>query len=164
MEAINIACHDIHVSGMTNIDIDPLMKPDLLLDCTRLLEHFKEENVDFVYAGHFLEHLVYSEGQKVVSDIYKILRTYGVFIATVPDYTKCKTLSITEAESVILAGGLHKSLMDVERLKNYFKTAGFLTVVEAKPSELAHCPFPKVEWQTSVIGIKHPPVFFHGIK
>lgn len=162
--ALNLGCHDIHVAGMTNIDNDAAMKPDLLLDCAKLLERFKEETVDFVYAGHFFEHFSIEEGKKIVADIFKILKQYGVLIATVPDYSKCNDLPVDEADRIIMAVGTHKVLMNIDRLRSYLKSAGFITVVEAEPSELAHCPFPQVKWQTSVLGLKHPSVSFHGIK
>ena len=30
--ALNIGCHDIHMDGWVNIDIDPAMRPDVLWD------------------------------------------------------------------------------------------------------------------------------------
>jgi predicted SAM-dependent methyltransferase len=163
MKALNIGCHDIHIAGMINIDIDPAMKPDLLLDCTKLTEHFEAESIDFIYAGHLLEHLTMSEGKKLVSDIYRILKQYGTFVTTIPDYTKCANMSIEETESVVIAGGQHKVLMNIQRLKKYMHEAGFCTIAEVQPNEIPHCPFPKVTWQTSAIAIKHPIVYFHGI-
>lgn len=164
MKALNIGCHDIHIENVINLDNDPTMKPDIVMDCTKLQENFEQESVDFVYAGHFLEHFEVPIGKKIAKDIFQILKPYGVLIATVPDYSKCMKMGIAEAERIIIAEGDHKSLMNIERLKDYLKEAGFLTVIEAKPWEIAHCPFPRVEWQTSVVGIKHPPVSFRGIK
>jgi len=163
MQALNVGCHDIHISEMLNIDIDPAMKPDLLLDCTKLAEHFDQESIDFVYMGHFLEHLSIQEGKKVVADIFHILKQYGSVVITIPDYTKCDGLTITEVESVVIAGGQHKTLMNIERVKEYMHEAGFCTIAEIQPKETPHCPFPEVTWQTSAIGIKHPVVRFHGI-
>lgn len=162
-QAINIACHDIHIKGTINIDIDPDMKPDLVWDCTKLKHKFVKESIDFAYAGHFLEHLDVLTGKKFVNDVFLILKMYGCFVVTVPDYTKCHGLSIEETESVIIASGLHKTLMNVDRVKKYFKEAGFLTIVEAQPNEISYCPFPEVAWQTCVIGIKHPEVSFYGV-
>lgn len=164
MQAINIGCHDIHIYGMLNIDIDPAMKPDLLLDCTKLTEYFGEESVNFVYMGHFLEHLTIQEGKKVVSDIFHILKQYSSLVVTVPDYTKCVGQNIEVVENVVIAGGQHKTLMNITRVKEYMHEAGFCTIAEIQPKETPHCPFPQVAWQTSAIGIKHPVVNFHGIK
>jgi hypothetical protein len=161
--ALNIGCHDIHIAGMVNVDNDAAMKPDLLLDCTKLTSKFEKNSVDFVYAGHFFEHFDVHVGKQIVIDIFTILKDYGVLVATVPDYTKCFGMKIEEAERIIIAVGTHKVLMNIDRLRDYLCCAGFKTVVQAKPSELAHCPFPNVEWQTSIIGIKHPHINFHGI-
>lgn len=161
--ALNIACHDIHVLDMLNIDNDAAMKPDLLLDCTKLLEHFEKNTIKFIYAGHFLEHLSLEAGKKFVHDCFELLDQYGVLECVVPDWTKTFGLNTEEAERIIMANDTHKSLMDIIRLKEYFRQAGFLTIVEAEPSELGHCPFPQVKWQTCVLGVKHSKISFHGI-
>lgn len=160
--ALNIACHDIHIADMINIDNDPAMKPDILLDCTKLLHVYEINTIDFIYAGHFLEHLILEQGKQFVLDCFKLLKPYGVLEVTVPDWTKVFKMDTNEAERIIMAVGTHKSLMDITRLKEYLTYAGFLTVVEAEPNELGHCPF-KVDWQTCVVGIKHDKVQFHGI-
>lgn len=122
------------MTGFINIDLDPSMKPDLLADGTRL--PFKNKTIALIYAGHFLEHLNLKDGKKVVKDLFHILKDYGVFVAVVPDYTKCDGMPIEHKESIILAEGAHKVLIDIERLKSYFYEAGFVTVVEAQTKEL----------------------------
>jgi predicted SAM-dependent methyltransferase len=160
---LNVGCHDIHLEGFINIDIDHNMKPDLLADCTMLKEHFKENSVDFIYCGHFLEHLSLEVGKQVVCDFLSILRPYGTVIAVVPDYLKgiC-TPTIEERERILLGEGTHKILMDIGRLKSYFTSAGFLTVIQPQLYEIPHCPYPHVDWQTAVVAIKHDTVIHRG--
>lgn len=159
--ALNLGCHDIHLSGFINVDLDPDMQPDLLWDCTRLLEKFAPGTVDCINAGHFLEHLDVATGRKVVQDVYMLLREYGVFIATCPDYTKVDGNTTEEKERIILAEGTHKALMDGPRMLSYFRDAGFSTATVTEPDKIGLCPFPGEAWQTCVIGVKHPEVKFY---
>jgi predicted SAM-dependent methyltransferase len=162
MVAVNIGCNDLHIDGFVNIDLNPDVIPDLVADCTKLKDYFPIGSISFAYAGHFLEHLSVGDGKLVVSDVYDLLQNFGVFIATVPDYSKTKDLDIKSAERIILAEGEHKCLMNAERLKEYFTEAGFLTSVIADPKSVGFCPFPEVEWQTCIIAIKHPKPTFRG--
>lgn len=160
--ALNIGCHDIHMTGFVNIDIDPEMHPDLLWDCTRLREKFEDGSVSCINAGHFLEHLSVQDGKKVVKDAFDLLAPFGVFVATCPDYSKVDGMTIEEKERIIMAEGTHLVLMDGQRLKSYLTEAGFLTSVVTSPDNNGLCPFPNVKWQTSIIGIKHHSVRFHA--
>jgi predicted SAM-dependent methyltransferase len=160
---LNVGCHDIPISGFTNIDLDPKMKPDLVWDATKLREKFQDDSVDFIYCGHFLEHLTGAESQQVVKDFYSILRPYGSVVAVIPDYTKTSHLSAEETEPIILAGGLHKSLFNEKRLLTLFKTVGF-TAWPVDVKDIPWARFSQVIWQTATIGIKHPPVTFPQIK
>ena len=162
--ALNLGCHDIRISGLINLDIDPAMQPDIVMDCTRLRNHYEDDTVDFVFCGHFLEHFNKPTGMQIVKDVHKILKPFGCFIAIVPDYTKTNDLSIDEAERIIMAEDTHKSLMAIPRLREYFISAGFQTCAQAYPHEIGYCAFPHVLWQSAMIGVKHPIPQFGGIK
>ena len=155
--ALNVGCHDIHMEGFVNIDLDPEMAPDLLADATKLLEHYSPGTVDFIYCGQFLEHLPVAVGRGVCRDFHALLRDYGSLIVVVPDYSKCPpSMSIEERERIILAEGTHLCLMDEARVRDYLSEAGFTTVTSPELREIPHCPFPHVTWQTALLAIKHP--------
>jgi predicted SAM-dependent methyltransferase len=159
MICLNVGCHDIQIAGFINIDIDPVMKPDLLWDATKLKEKFIDDTVDFIYCGHFLEHLSIVDGQKVIGDFYSILKPFGSIVTVIPDYTKTSKDLIEEAETVIIAGGQHKSLYDEQRLLKMFKIAKFSAwPIDVK--DIPWCRWPQVIWQSAIIGVKHPPVVF----
>jgi len=158
---LNVGCHDIHLKDFINIDLDPAMRPDMVLDATKLPERFTENSVDFIYCGHFLEHLPEKEGQQVCKDFNSILRPYGSVVAVVPDADTCTpNMSYHEREEILLAGGLHKVLMTAARLREYFTLAGFQSVYPVSTKHLPHCRFPDVAWQTAIIAVKHPTVSF----
>ena len=159
MVCLNIGSHDIPIANFINIDIDPVMNPDLLWDATKLREKFQDDTVDFIYCGHFLEHLPITDGQKVIYDFYSILKPFGSIIAVIPDYTKTSKDNIEEAEMAIIAGGQHKSLYDEKRLSTMFKSAKFATwLIDVR--DIPWCRFPQVIWQSAIIGMKYPPVVF----
>ena len=160
---LNIGCHDIHFKDFINIDIDPEMRPDLLADVTKLRDHFKDGTVDFIYAGHLLEHFSIDAGKGICRDVHSLLKDFSSVAAVVPDYSKIpEEYTIEQRERVILGAGEHLILMDVERLRSYFIEAGFDTVIETSVQELGYCPFPEVPWQSCVVAIKHPKVVFNG--
>lgn len=154
---LNVGSHDIPLQGFTNIDIDPAMKPDLVWDATRLREKFQDDTVDFIYCGHFLEHITAVAGQQVLRDFYSLLRPYGSIVTVIPDYTKTMHLQVEEAESVILASGLHKTLYNEDRLLALVRSVGF-TAWPINVKDIPWVRFPGVLWQTAVIGLKHPIV------
>ena len=158
---LNVGCHDIHIQNFINIDLDPAMKPDLLLDATKLPDKFPEGTVDFIYCGHFLEHLPAPEGVQVCKDFFNILRPYASVVAVVPDADACTpAMPYQEREEILLAGGLHKVLMTEGRLRTYFEQAGFQSLYKVSPKDIPHCRFGQVHWQTAILAIKHPPVIF----
>ena len=66
MVCLNVGCHDIHMEGFINIDLDEAMKPDLLMDVKNLKDKFSPGSVDFIYCGHLLEHLTVEDGKQLI--------------------------------------------------------------------------------------------------
>ena len=153
---LNVGCHDIQLNGFINLDLDPAMNPDRVMDCTKLPEHFC--NVDFIYCGHFLEHFSIEKSKQIVKDFYTILRPYGICVAVIPDYTKVP-VNTDEAERIILGAGEHMSIYNAGRLLQVFKEAEFFSQI-TEVRELPWCRFPLVAWQSAVLAIKHEPVTF----
>ena len=155
---LNVAAHDIHLQDFINLDNDPNMAPDRLLDCTKLTEYYERDSVDFIYCGHFLEHIKYRESLDVVRSFHAILKPYACCVAVIPDYAKAPA-GAESAERIILGDFDHKCLYDSPRLLKTFREAGF-TAWSVDVRDLPWCRFPEVIWQSAVIGIKHPRVEF----
>ena len=66
------------------LDIDPNVKPDLLLDA-RLLSTQEPEQYDAAYASHVLEHFHCTDALKVLAGIYHILKPDGYVEMFVPN-------------------------------------------------------------------------------
>jgi predicted SAM-dependent methyltransferase len=127
---LNIGCDVWKLPGFTNVDINPKVNPDLLLDLNNLQEHFGDNSVDFIYAGHVFEHFEKETSQKIIKQCFSILKPYRCMIAVVPDWRKSIHENDDEAEKIVLAKGDHKMLMSSDRLFNMLKTSGFRTVQE----------------------------------
>ena len=129
MVKLNLGCDIFHYDGFINIDINENLnpKPDLLLDITKIDEHFSENSVDFIYAGHILEHFIYEESKSIIKKCYKILRPCRSMIIVVPDFDYCREheLFVDYYERIILADGAHKSIMTSKRLRFMLGDSGF---------------------------------------
>ena len=66
------------------LDIDPTMKPDLLLDARELLT-LPPETYDAVYCSHNLEHYFLHDAAKVVRGFVHVLKPDGFAEVNVPD-------------------------------------------------------------------------------
>ena len=159
---LNIGCSTFKLSNFINIDIDPSVNPDLVLDLNDLDKKFEENSVDFIFAGHVFEHFDVAETHKIIEKCAKVLKPYCNMISVVPDYSKCSDLKVEDAERIILAGGQHKMLMNSWRLQAILRRCGFNFVSEI--TELKNVPYlvvpnindPKPEpWQTAVISFKY---------
>lgn len=161
MIALNLGCNMFKLPSFTNIDIDPNNKPDLILDATKLETKYEHNSVDFIHAGHFFEHLSSTDGQELFKSCYRILKPFGSFIVTIPDYTKCSEESIEKTEYIIMANGDHKAIYDIKRLEKFAFDAGFRIFMELDLTRNPYLlvpdkrnPVPE-KWQTSFMAIKH---------
>lgn len=160
-QLLNVGCHIWKIPGFINIDIDPKVKPDLVLDLKKLNQTFNTESVDFIYASHILEHFSHEDSLEVAKQCKQILKRFRCMLAVVPDWRKAAQESDENAERIIMANGDHKTLMTSNRLKTMLLSAGFKIVQEIH--DLKQVPYmlvpdiknPQPEtWQTAIIAMK----------
>jgi predicted SAM-dependent methyltransferase len=158
---LNIGCDVWKLPGFVNVDINPNVNPDVLLDLNNLLEHFGENSVDFIYAGHVFEHFEKEVSQRIMDQCFAVLKPYRSLLAVCPDWRKALAESDDEADKIILARGDHRMLMSSERMYNMLKKSGFRTVQEI--TKLNEIPYllvsniydPKPDlWQSGFICFK----------
>lgn len=46
---------------------------------------FPDSSIDYVYTSHFLEHLTFSDSQKLIANIFRVLKSQGIVRIVVPD-------------------------------------------------------------------------------
>lgn len=158
---LNLGCDKFKLPGFTNIDINQEVNPDLLLDLNDLDKVYLNNSVDFIFAGHVLEHLPYEKSLNLLKQCYSVLKPFRAMLIVVPDYSKCYDINIEMAEKVIMAQGDHKMLFNQERLYKMIKESGFQYAYHVK--DLKEVPYmlvsniydPKPDpWQTSFIALK----------
>jgi predicted SAM-dependent methyltransferase len=156
---LNVGCADIQLEGFMNLDLDPDMHPDRIMDCTKLREYYEPDSVDFIYCGHFLEHFPFVQSKDIVRSFYDISKPYSMCMIVVPDYRKIPDFP-DQAENIIFGNKHdHKCVISEVRLLQMMNEMGF-TSWPVDISTVPWCRFPGVMWQSAVIGIKHPPVRF----
>lgn len=160
-KCLNIGCDRWKLPGFINIDINPEVNPDLILDLNNLAEHFNENSVDFIYAGHIFEHFEYKESLNIIKQCQSVLKPFRTLLAVVPDWRKAQEESDESADRIILAHGDHKMLMSAERLRAMLKDSGFKIVQEIE--NLIEIPYILVsdtsnpvadQWQSGFLALK----------
>jgi len=158
---LNLGCDLFKIPDFINIDINGSVSPDLCINLKDLKNLYQENSVDFIYAGHILEHLDYKNSLNLLKDCYTLLKPCSSIIVVVPDYTKCGFTNIDIDEKVILGNQDHKILFNKTRLEDFFKNAGFLCYTDI--NDLKKIPYLIVsdnlnpipdKWQTAMLGIK----------
>jgi len=152
---LNVGCGNAKLPGWVNIDIEP--GAELVVDIRKGLP-FDDDSVDFIYNEHFLEHVTFEEGEKVLREFRRCLKKGGVLRIAMPDLdyiiqkynTDWKNqdwLSWPEYEFVKTRGQMlnisfrwwgHKYLYNEEDLKNQLIKAGFLKIMRCNWNKSNH--------------------------
>jgi predicted SAM-dependent methyltransferase len=80
---LNIGCGTHHIQGFVQIDADINAHPDIVARVPPL--PFPADDIEEVYAGHFLEHLDQDDGRVFVAECYRVLKPGGLCTLVVPD-------------------------------------------------------------------------------
>ena len=136
-----------HLDGWTNIDNQPLPGVDRVLDVTMGLPF---ENVDFIFAEHFIEHVAYVEAAVLLRECRRALADRGVLRLSTPNldwvWASHYRLGLSEADQVrgcfALNGAFrawgHQFLYNERTLTATLQEAGFANVVRCEYGQSAH--------------------------
>lgn len=80
MTEVNIGCNKKKINGFINIDINPNVKPDIVMDATDL--KFKDNSIDFIISIHCIEHV--KDPDKMIEEIHRVLKVGGLVELTMP--------------------------------------------------------------------------------
>jgi predicted SAM-dependent methyltransferase len=81
---LHIGCGDNIINGWLNADIFPLSSIILHLDATEPFP-LGDEEFDYVFSEHMIEHISYSQSLVMLSECYRILRKHGKIRISTPD-------------------------------------------------------------------------------
>jgi hypothetical protein len=132
------------IAGWTNVDVAPYEGVDVVLDAR---EPWPFENVELIFAEHFLEHLTLSEGLAFLRECRRVLRADGVLRLSTPNldwvwlthYKPPTQLAIDEQLIGCLEinrafhGWGHQFLYNLRTLELALRAAGF--------AEIAPCEY-----------------------
>jgi predicted SAM-dependent methyltransferase len=109
-------------------------------DALEYLDSLQDDTVDEVYAGHFLEHFDYDEGQDLLGKCYRVLKSGGIVGMVVPDTKEVLRQYFFEGRDLddICEGFLystiqpsrHKWSYDLTTLRRALERAGFTVTDE----------------------------------
>lgn len=83
---LNLGCQVHYFDGWTNIDIigdDPNIKVDLSCDVIKL--PYADNSIDFIYAGHLVEHFYPDTLPAAIKEWHRVLREGGTIVIVTPD-------------------------------------------------------------------------------
>ncbi len=150
MLKLNLGCADRQIDGFINIDIDPKVKPQMVMDVSRLSFVYKG-NVDLIYASHVLEHFGRHKYKSVLKEWYDSLTPGGILRLAVPDFAKVAcgyadgTYDLDKLYGFLYGGqrnefDYHRIAFDFITLKQVLIDTGFTNVVryDWRKTEHAH--------------------------
>ncbi len=86
MTKLNLGCQIHYFDGWINQDIvgdDPNMKVDLICDANKL--PYEDNTLDFIYAGHLVEHFYPDTLEVAIREWHRVLRPGGSLVIVTPD-------------------------------------------------------------------------------
>ena len=86
---LNLGCGEYPFSSSEDekwFNIDMGKTGDLVLDVRYTEKCFDPKTVDYVFCSHLLEHLTYREGDKLLRDIWDLLKDGGVLELHLPEF------------------------------------------------------------------------------
>src|SRR5205085_8776624 len=141
---VNLGCGQAYMQGWVNVDEDPTAKADIYLDAFDFVRNYGDE-VEEVYMGHVLEHLLPGAARSLLSLLCDRLPAGAVVSAVVPDmraifaaYDRGEVsnddLNARFVYSYVQPSH-HLWCHDLESLTALFHEAGFGDVEPIDPSE-----------------------------
>lgn len=154
-----------YMEGWVNVDASPDVKTDVRLDAFEFVERFGPE-VDELYMGHFLEHLLREQAESLLRTMIDRLPVGTVVSAVTPDMNAVFRAYLAGEVDNRLLNELyvynyldpchHVWCHDVNSLIDLFHTAGFEDVEAIDPltwPPVYHKTGPDSRWQCGVRGI-----------
>jgi SAM-dependent methyltransferase len=84
---LNLGCGNDYIDDYINVDVDPSVKADVYcdLDDSEVKLPFEDDEFDFVYMCHILEHITYLPALK--RELRRIVQAPGMLCIIVPHFT-----------------------------------------------------------------------------
>ncbi|MCL6538768.1 MAG: glycosyltransferase [Acidothermus sp.] len=160
---VNLGCGLAYLEGWTNVDADPGVRADIYLDAVEFVRRYGDQ-VEEIYLGHFLEHVMPSYALSLLRLINEKLPPGATVSAVTPDMRAIfqaymsgelsnEELNMSYVYSYVQPSH-HVWCYDQESLLDLFRRAGFedvqpITDVSRHPP-VFHKEGPDARWQCGV--------------
>lgn len=82
---LNLGCGLLKLDGFVNVDVEPLMAPDVLVDLTRVRWPWDDNSVDEAQASHLLEHIPHGEPfYHFLRELYRVCKPGAKVLIVLP--------------------------------------------------------------------------------
>ncbi len=100
---LNLGCGKDHRSGFINIDVNPIVNPDIVMDFSieSLLSKITMDSVDFILAHDIIEHFWRGDAIKLLKDCFAVMDFGGKIEFTLPDINAIVKRSDFSPEAMI---------------------------------------------------------------
>ena len=85
---LNLGCGGSRVEGYINVDLYSEAR-DLQCDLSKFPYPFKDNSADEIVMSHVIEHLSWQITERVLEEVYRILKPGGMFVVGFPDFLEC---------------------------------------------------------------------------
>ena len=164
---LHLGCGPLALQGWINIDNAPYPGVDRVLDVT---EGLPFEDVQFIFAEHFIEHLAFDSAAALMRECRRVLCEDGVLRLSTPNldwvWASHYKKVMTQEEAVLACfainrafrGWGHQFLYNETTLRSLLLGAGFANVVRREYGESEHPELRGIErheWQPDFDGFSH---------
>jgi ubiquinone/menaquinone biosynthesis C-methylase UbiE len=137
---LNIGCGLTHLDGFVNIDKDPGVIPDYVLDVTQGLGKYDTESVSRIYFSHTIEHIPEKFHVPILEEFWRVLKPKGFLFISYPEFVLCAKnyidnfLGMRDYWKATVYGrqlspeDFHCALMDTPQVIRQLKETGFSPV------------------------------------
>jgi predicted SAM-dependent methyltransferase len=146
---LHVGCGPALLPGWINIDNQPYKGIDRIVDVRDGLPY---DNLDFIFAEHFIEHLAFDDAQKFLRDCRRALAPNGILRLTTPNLswvwiTQYHPGEWTQRSEAVrdcfwmnkaFRGWGHQFLYNAQTLTECLHEAGFAEVEEASYGQSRH--------------------------
>lgn len=134
---LNLGCGTTKIEGYVNIDCNPAVKPDKVVNFISGKLPYRTNSVEEVLLFHTIEHIQKVYHRVVVSEIYRVLKPGGTFICSYPEFRTIAKYWLENFkgkrdwwEKTIFGRQLHPSdfhvcAMEFKSFSNLLKNCGF---------------------------------------
>lgn len=91
MLRINLGCGEFKLDGFINVDMEPKVQPDMILDFRKESLPWDDGSVEEVFICHCLEHVEFHYWEDLFKEVRRVLKPNGNFLLSYPEFSECAT-------------------------------------------------------------------------